>query len=292
MADKRPVALSIAGSDPSGGAGIQADLKTFHQHGVYGCAVISLLTVQNTERVDRVEIVSAELVAAQLSAVLDDIDVAAVKTGALGSAEIAEVVASALAKRALPLVIDPVRLASHGAALLEDRARTVLIEQLIPKAALVTPNAQEAAWLVGEPVRTVAEAERAARVLIRAGARAVLIKGGHLDEHDAVDVYADSDRLIELRAARVAGASAHGLGCALSAAITARLALGEAMLDACRGAKAWLREALEQAPVLGHGRRPIDHFAALSSVSSEGSRSITPEIPVLCGIFAGYHLSC
>jgi hydroxymethylpyrimidine/phosphomethylpyrimidine kinase len=273
MATNRRVALSIAGSDPSGGAGIQADLKTFHQHGVYGCAVISLLTVQNTERVERVELTSAELVGAQLDAVLADIEVAAVKTGALGSLEIVEVVAERMAKRTLPLVIDPVRLATHGAALLEDRARTVLLEQLIPKAVLVTPNASEAAWLLGEPVATVRDAQRAAQALLAYGAKAVLIKGGHLEERDAVDVYADASQLVELRAPRLRDVSAHGLGCTLSAAITARIALGETTLEACRAAKEWLRQAIEQAPAIGHGRRPVDHFAPLSISSSPPTSS-------------------
>lgn len=269
MAAKRPVALSIAGSDPSGGAGIQADLKTFHQHGVYGCAVISLLTVQNTQRVSRVEIATAELVGAQLEAVLADLEVAAIKTGALGSADIAEVVAAVLAERAagraLPLVIDPVRISSHGVALLEERARTVLIEQLAPRAHLITPNAHEAEWLTGMAVRSVADAERAAAALLRAGARAVLLKGGHLEEHDAIDVYADDSQRVVLRAPRVPALELHGLGCTLSAAITARVARGEALLEACRAAKEWLRRALEAAPAIGRGRRPVDHFAAVSS---------------------------
>lgn len=264
MTDRRRVALSIAGSDPSGGAGIQADLKAFHQHGVYGCAVISLLTVQNTERVERVEIMNAELVAAQLDAVLSDIDVAAVKTGALGSADNARVVAQRVAARGLALVLDPVRLASHGASLLEDQARTALLEQLVPCSVLVTPNAHEAAWLTGEPVRSARDAERAARALLKNGAQAVLVKGGHLDEPDALDVYADGSQLVVLRGPRAGNPSAHGLGCTLSAAIAARLALGESVLEACRQAKDWVRRALEGAPNIGHGRRPVDHFAAIS----------------------------
>lgn len=269
MAPKRPVVLSIAGSDPSGGAGIQADLKTFHQHGVYGCAVISLLTVQNTASVQHVENVSAELVGAQLDAVLDDLEVRAAKTGALGAAETVQAVARRFAKRAIPLVIDPVRVATHGASLLEDHAREVVLAQLLPCAALVTPNAHEAEWLTGHRVRSLHEAQRAARALLEAGAGAVLLKGGHLDERDAIDVFADHDGLRELRAPRVANVAAHGLGCALSAAITARIARGEAVLDACRAAKHWLTAALEAAPAIGHGRRPIDHFAAFSDVSSE-----------------------
>ena len=269
MASKRPVALSIAGSDPSGGAGIQADLKTFHQHGVYGCAVISLLTAQNTERVERVENVSASLVSAQLDVLLADVEVAAAKTGALGSADIVEAVAQRLSGRSFPLVIDPVRIASHGTTLLEDRARETLLRQLIPHAALITPNADEAEWLTGQRVRSLHDAQRAARTLLEAGAGAVLIKGGHLEESEAIDVFADRDGLRELRGPRVANVAAHGLGCTLSAAITARLARGEAVLDACRAAKHWLKAALESSPVIGRGRRPVDHFAALSAVSSE-----------------------
>jgi hydroxymethylpyrimidine/phosphomethylpyrimidine kinase len=269
MAIKRPIVLSIAGSDPSGGAGIQADLKTFHQHGVYGAAVISLLTVQNTERVAHVEIMSAELVGAQLDAVLSDLEVAAAKTGALGSAEVVQVVAQRLANRAVPLVIDPVRIATHGASLLEDRARERLLYELLPCAALVTPNAHEAEWLTGLQVRSYQDAQRAARALVEAGAGAALIKGGHLEENEAIDVFADRDGVHELRAPRLPDVAAHGLGCTLSAAITARLARGEAVLDACRTAKLWLLSALQSAPAIGRGRRPVDHFAALSSVSPE-----------------------
>src|SRR5690349_756794 len=160
MAGPKPVALSIAGSDPSGGAGIQADLKTFHQHGAYGAAVISLLTVQNTERVEHVENMSAALVGAQLDAVLADLAVAAAKTGALGSAEVAAAVAQRFTTRTIPLVVDPVRLATHGASLLEERAREVLLSQLVPCAALITPNAPEAEWLTGQRVRSRQDAER------------------------------------------------------------------------------------------------------------------------------------
>lgn len=269
MALKRPIALSIAGSDPSGGAGIQADLKTFHQHGVYGAAVISLLTVQNTERVERVEHISASLVGAQLDAVLGDLDVSAAKTGALGSAEVVEAVARRFEERALPLVIDPVRIATHGAPLLEDRAREVLLRELLPCAALLTPNAHEAEWLTGQRVRSLRDAQQAARALLEAGAGAVLLKGGHLEEGEAIDVFADREGVHELRAPRLPDVAAHGLGCALSAAITARLARREPVLDACRAAKHWLSAALENAPAIGRGRRPVDHFAALSSVSPE-----------------------
>jgi hydroxymethylpyrimidine/phosphomethylpyrimidine kinase len=263
MAFERPVALSIAGSDPSGGAGIQADLKTFHQHGVYGSAVISLLTVQNTQRVAHVEVMSATLVGAQIDAVLGDLRVAAAKTGALGSVEVVEAVAQRFMNRNVPLVVDPVRVATHGASLLEERAREVLMHGLLRCAVLVTPNAHEAEWLTGQPVRSLHDAQRAARALLEAGADAVLLKGGHLEEADAIDVFADRTGLHELRSPRVANASAHGLGCTLSAAITARLAGGAGVLDACRSAKQWLRTALESAPAIGHGRRPVDHFAAL-----------------------------
>jgi len=273
MAEKRPVALSIAGSDPSGGAGIQADLKTFHQHGVYGGAVVSLLTVQNTQRLARVEVVSADLVAAQLNAVIADLHVAAIKTGALGSAEVVDAVADSLAGRAIPLVIDPVRIASHGAALLEDGARAALIERLMPLAHLITPNAAEAEWLTGRAVRSVADAERAAGELLAAGARAVLLKGGHLDAQDAVDVYAVGAERLLLRAPRAPDVARHGLGCSLSAAITARLARGEQLLDACRAAKAWLRAAMQSAPAIGAGRRPVDHFASLPSALEEEDRA-------------------
>ena len=181
------VALTIAGSDPSGGAGIQADLKTFHQLGVYGEAVITLITVQNTLRLSRVEILDADLVRQQIEAVIADIPPAAAKTGALGNRAVVEAVASAAATFTFPLVVDPVMISKQGAQLADDSALNVLRESLLPRAFLLMPNLAEAEALTGLAVRAVAEMERAARTLVKMGARNVLVKGGHLDG-DAVDV--------------------------------------------------------------------------------------------------------
>ena len=218
------VALTIAGSDPSGGAGVAADLKTFHQHGVYGCAVVSLLTVQNTTSLRRVEVLPTALVAEQLDALLEDITPAAAKTGALGSAEIAVAVASRLRDARVPFVVDPVRIAKQdGAVLLEASARRVLLDAVLPHALLVTANAEEAAWLCECDVRDEAEAVAAAEGLQRRGARAVLIKGGHLHGTDAVDVLRLEDGSVHtLRSERLAARHTHGVGCTLSAAITAQ----------------------------------------------------------------------
>src|SRR5215475_8570954 len=174
------VALTIAGSDPSGGAGIQADLKTFHQFGVYGEAVITLLTVQNTCGVSRLDTMPADLVAAQIEAVLEDIPPAAIKTGALGSAEVVCAVARVLARFDIPVVVDPVMISKHGAPLASDAAVAVMKRELLPGATLITPNAPEAEALSGIPVRTVDDMRRVAALLCEMGCRAVLVKGGHV----------------------------------------------------------------------------------------------------------------
>lgn len=256
------VALSIAGSDPSGGAGVQADLKTFHRHRVYGAAVVTLVTVQDTRAVGRVEVLGADLVAGQLDAVLADLPPAAIKTGALGSAAIVETVAALLAGVSAPLVVDPVMSATHGAELLASDARRVLVERLLPRATLVTPNLAEASLLSGRPVEREADMREAAKAIAGFGARAVLVTGGHL-AGEAVDVcYADGafERLV---APRVATHHTHGVGCALSASIAAWLARGVGLLEACGRAKRWVRQAITSAPGLGQGAGPIDHFATI-----------------------------
>ncbi|HJK92712.1 MAG TPA: bifunctional hydroxymethylpyrimidine kinase/phosphomethylpyrimidine kinase [Polyangiaceae bacterium LLY-WYZ-15_(1-7)] len=256
------IALTIAGSDPSGGAGIQADLKTFHQHRVYGTSVLTLLTVQNTQRVSAVEVMAPELVRAQLEAVLEDVPPAAAKTGALGSAAVVEAVAEMAAGFAFPLVVDPVMISKHGAPLMDEAARAAF-PKLLARAALVTPNAHEAAALVGRPVETLAQAEDAAKALLDRGAKAALVKGGHVGEGgaEAVDVLATGAGVERFRAPRVDTKHTHGTGCTSSSAITARLARGEALEEAIRGAKAWLTEALRRAPGVGKGIGPVDHFA-------------------------------
>lgn len=258
-----PIALTIAGSDPSGGAGIQADLKTFHQFGVYGEAVITLLTVQNTTRVSRVEVMSPALVLEQLAAVLEDIPPAAAKTGALGSVEMVAAVARAAATFGFPLVVDPVMVSKHGSALLPGPAVNAVREQLLPRAALVTPNVPEAEALTGIAIRNLDDARRAACRIREMGARAVLIKGGHL-AGDATDVLFDGVEWHEFPSPRIETRHTHGTGCTYSAAITAGLARGMAPASAVEAAKKFIHEAIRTNPGLGRGSGPVNHHARTS----------------------------
>jgi hydroxymethylpyrimidine/phosphomethylpyrimidine kinase len=255
-----PIALTIAGSDPSGGAGIQADLKTFHQFGVYGEAVITLVTVQNTLSLEHVECLPAVLVLHQIRAVLDDIPPLAGKTGALGNRQIVESVARAAEDFRFPLVVDPVMVSQHGRLLVSEDAREAIRNELAPRAFLLMPNLAEAAVLTGLEVRDVDGMHRAARALRDLGAKAVLVKGGHL-EGDAVDVLHASGLRREFRAERIVTRHTHGTGCTYSAAVTAGLALGESLEDAIAHAKAFVTEALRSAPGLGRGSGPLNHHA-------------------------------
>ncbi len=254
------MALTIAGSDPSGGAGIQADLKTFHQFGVYGEAVITLLTVQNTVRVSRVEVMPPSLVLEQLAAVIEDIPPGAAKTGALGSADMVEAVALAAADFSFPLVVDPVMVSKHGMSLLPAAAVAAIRDMLLPRAFLITPNVPEAEALTGITIRTMEEMRRAACRLRELGARAVLIKGGHL-EGDATDLLFDGTGWHEFPAPRVATPHTHGTGCTYSAAITAGLALRLALPDAVGRAKRFIHQAIRTNPGLGQGSGPVNHHA-------------------------------
>ncbi|MGD0580360.1 MAG: bifunctional hydroxymethylpyrimidine kinase/phosphomethylpyrimidine kinase [Bryobacteraceae bacterium] len=257
---KQPVALSIAGSDPSGGAGIQADLKTFHQFGLYGEAVITLLTVQNTRAVTRVELLDPDLVEQQVRAVLEDIPPAAIKTGALGRATVVLRLAWLAPLFRCPLVVDPILLSTLGAPLLAEEARTALLEYLLPRATLITPNLQEAAALTGLPVANVQSMREAARRLGERTGAAVLVKGGHL-EGDAVDILWDGVSFREYRAPRVETVHTHGTGCTYSAAITALLALAHPLPEAVARAKAFITEAIRTSPGLGGGSGPVNHHA-------------------------------
>ena len=257
----RAVALTIAGSDPSGGAGIQADLKTFHQFGVYGEAVITLLTVQNTTRVERVDCVSPEMVLEQLRCVLDDIPPDAAKTGALGNRWIVEAVAEAAALFRFPLVVDPVMISKHGMPLMPDEARSAVLTRLLPHATLLTPNLHEAAALTGREVRDVKGMREAARRLVDTGARAVLVKGGHLREAPTDVLLADGE-WYEFPALRIDTLHTHGTGCTYSVAITAELARGTPLPSAVAHAKAYIWEAIFSNPRLGRGAGPVNHHAA------------------------------
>lgn len=255
-----PVALTIAGSDPSGGAGIQADLKTFHQFGVYGEAVITLITVQNTTGVEAVECLPPELVRRQVQAVVADIPPAAAKTGALGDAGIVRAVAELAAGFAFPLVVDPVMISKHGAPLLAGDAREAVIRELLPAAFLVTPNLHEAAALAGFPVNSLEDMRRAAERIRQLGPRAVLIKGGHLPEM-AVDLLLLEGDVREFPAHKIDTPHTHGTGCTYSAAITALLARGLDLPKAVRHAKEFITEAIRTNPGLGRGSGPVNHHA-------------------------------
>jgi hydroxymethylpyrimidine/phosphomethylpyrimidine kinase len=258
-----PIALTIAGSDPSGGAGIQADLKTFHQLRVFGTAAITLITVQNTRRVSRVDVLDPALVAAQIDAVLEDLAPRAVKTGALGNAAVIEAVAS----RALacPLVVDPVMISKHGAPLMDAAARTVVRDLLLPKATLVTPNLHEAAELSGLAVENSRRMKEAARRIAGFGVASVLIKGGHLEgeeyRNQTVDVLYHEGTFTEFPATRIDTVHTHGTGCTYSAAITAYLARGMTVFDAVSAAKRFIAEAIRTNPGLGSGSGPVNHWA-------------------------------
>ena len=254
----QPVALTIAGSDPSGGAGLQADLKTFQAFDVYGMSVVTLLTVQNTVEVRLVEPVSAELVEAQLDAATTDIPPQAAKTGALGTREVVEVVAEWARKTSVPLVVDPVMMSTQGNRSLAGDARGVVVEQLLPRAVLVTPNLDEARVLAEMPVENVEQMEVAARLIAEHGPEGVLVKGGHLPG-EPTDVLFWEGRIERFSAARVASRHTHGTGCTYSAAITAELAKGSSMVDAVGSAKSYVTRAIAEAPGLGQGTGPVRH---------------------------------
>jgi hydroxymethylpyrimidine/phosphomethylpyrimidine kinase len=262
-------ALTIAGSDSGGGAGIQADLKTFTVFGVFGMSAVTAVTAQNTCGVVGVHAVPAAFVRQQIDAVVSDIGVDAAKTGMLVSAEIIRTVAGAVHAHAIaPLVVDPVMLAQSGGALLEPAACATLRRELLPLATLVTPNVPEAEALTGMTIRSVAEMRNAARALIDQGAAACLVKGGHLSGDEAVDVFDDGRNAIELRVARLPTPHTHGTGCQLSAAITAELARGAPLLAAVECAKRFITVAIRNALAIGTGAGPANPLAWLKEGSS------------------------
>lgn len=259
-----PKALTIAGSDSGGGAGIQADLKTFTVFGVYGTSAITALTAQNTVGVSAVHVPPAEFVTAQLRAVLEDIGTDAAKTGMLANAAIVDAVARAVRDYSIDrLVVDPVMIAQSGAALIEPEAIETLRRDLMPLALLVTPNAPEAEVLTGRQIGTVDDLRLAARDLVRQGARSVLIKGGHLQGDDAVDVFDDGKVVQELRAPRIHTTNTHGTGCQLSAAITAGLAKGRTLNQAVTEAKHFISAAIANGLAIGRGHGPANPLALL-----------------------------
>lgn len=262
-----PIALTIAGSDSSGGAGIQADLKAFAACGVYGASVITALTAQNTRGVSAVHVVPADFVTAQLDAVMSDLDVRAVKTGMLAQGDIIGAVAAALTRWSPPnLVVDPVMIATSGDALLAPDAVATLRAELLPRARLVTPNLPEAARLTGRDVATSDdEVRRQGELLLASGCGAVLIKGGHGSGAESVDYLFSRDGVVSFSAPRIATRNTHGTGCTLASAIAAGLAKDLALSDAVGAAKDYVTAAIAAADRLavGHGHGPVHHFHRL-----------------------------
>jgi len=260
------VALTIAGSDSGGGAGIQADLKTFAALGVFGTSAITAITAQNSIEVREILSVAPSFVVAQIDTVLDDLPVAATKTGMLASAEMIDALgALATAGRIPRLVVDPVLVASTGHRLLDPAAETAYLERLVPAATVVTPNLHEAGVLLGTALETLDDQRAAARALTEVGARWAVVKGGHATTDagsDAIDVVCDGRDVVELRAPRVVTANTHGSGCTFASAITAGLARGMPPMDAIRAAKTYVHTAITGSArwQLGAGHGPLDHF--------------------------------
>jgi hydroxymethylpyrimidine/phosphomethylpyrimidine kinase len=261
-----PIALTIAGSDSCGGAGIQADLKTFSALGVYGASAITALTAQNTQGVEAVLVVPPDFVARQIKVVARDLNIAAVKIGMLATSEIIEAVAGALELLpGVPVVLDPVMVAASGDILLDEDAIDTLRTVLLPRADLITPNLPEAAKLLdGDEAGNERAMSDQAAALRRLGAKAVLIKGGHAEGDQAVDILVDGAGELRLSAPRVATGNTHGTGCTLSSAIAAELAKGASLREAVARAKAYVTAAIAAADKLGvgEGRGPVHHFHA------------------------------
>ena len=257
---RMPTALTIAGSDSGGGAGIQADLKTFSAFRVFGTSVVTGLTAQNTRGVRGVELPTTDFITAQLRAVLEDIGVDAVKTGMLATGDIIRTVAGMVREFGLRnLVVDPVMIAASGDALMQHEAAPVMREHLFPLATVVTPNLDEATFLCERKIRTVEEMQEAARAIHAMGPRYVLIKGGHLPGDKVVDLLFDGREFVRRKGPRIPG-EFHGTGCTLSSAIASGLARGLDVRSAVAAAQSYIALAIQTAPAVGKGRRPLNHF--------------------------------
>jgi hydroxymethylpyrimidine/phosphomethylpyrimidine kinase len=261
MAMKRiPKAMTIAGSDSGGGAGIQADLKTFAALGVYGTSTLTAITAQNTVGVTAIHEIPADIIAAQIEAVLTDIGADAVKTGMLSSSAIIEVVVSTLNRHHITaLVVDPVMVAKSGDRLLREEAIEALRTRLVPLAAVVTPNIPEAEALTGMKITTDADVRSVAQQIVSMGAHAVVVKGGHRDG-PATDVLYDGSRFREFTTPRIDTKNTHGTGCTFASAVAAGLARGMAVIDAVGLAKDYVTEAIRCSFAVGHGHGPLNHF--------------------------------
>jgi hydroxymethylpyrimidine/phosphomethylpyrimidine kinase len=256
-------ALTIAGSDSGAGAGIQADLKTFAACGVYGTCAITAVTAQNTTGVTSWQALEADLVIAQMEAVAEDFEVRAVKTGMLATSAIVEAVAATVRELGLPnLVVDPVMVAKRGDRLLSDDAAHAIRLDLLPRAEIVTPNIPEAEVMARMTIRSLHDMREAGRRILGLGPRVVVVKGGHLDGPNSIDVVVSDDDNFELRGRRIVGPHTHGTGCTFSAAIAAFLARGHSAREALDKARAYLEGAIAHAPGLGHGHGPLGHFWA------------------------------
>jgi hydroxymethylpyrimidine/phosphomethylpyrimidine kinase len=254
-------ALTIAGSDSGGGAGIQADLKTFAAHGVYGCSAITAVTAQNTLGVLQWQALPTDLVTAQIEAIAGDIGADAVKVGMLANAAIVEAVAAAIADLELPqVVVDPVMIAKGGDRLLLEDAVAAMRTELLPRAHMITPNVPEAEVIAAVRIRTVGDMRQAARAILALGPRVVMVKGGHLDGPESVDIVCSRDGEFEISMPRLFTRNTHGTGCTLSSAIAANLALGLDDRTAIQRARQYLDGAMRHAPDIGHGHGPLQHF--------------------------------
>ena len=254
-------ALTIAGSDSGGGAGIQADLKTFAAHQVYGTSAIAALTAQNTQAVLGVHAVPAEFVVAQIDAVASDIEIHAAKTGMLATADVVEAVAAALARWAFPhVVVDPVMVAKSGDQLLADSAVASVRRSLVPRASVITPNRMEAEVLLGRSVRTREDARDAARRLVDLGAGAAILKGGHFDDAEVIDLLFDGAAFHEFRHPRLHTRHTHGTGCTFAASLAAHLALGHGLPEAVQQTTDYVAGAIAHGLAIGRGHGPLDHF--------------------------------
>lgn len=253
-------ALTIAGSDSGGGAGIQADLKTFSALGVYGASVITAITAQNTVGVTAIMDVTTDVISRQIEAVLTDVKPQAVKTGMLSNADIIQTVSDGLRKYSVKkLVVDPVMVAKSGDRLLQDNAISALIERLLPQAMVLTPNIPEAEVLTGKKITTISDMEIAADTLRAMGPKYIIVKGGHL-KGEAIDVFYDGRKIYHLRHQRIRSKNTHGTGCTFSAAITAHLAKGFTVLESVRLAKRYISLAITHAFSVGSGHGPVHHF--------------------------------
>jgi len=262
------VALTIAGSDSSGGAGIQADLKTFQAHGVFGMSAVTAVTVQNTQKVYDIQEIEPRIVHDQITCLFDDVKIDAVKIGMVSSIELTKAIARALkAVNPPPVVLDPVMISKSGYRLLNQDAQGSLVDNLFPLAEVITPNIYEAEALIGKKINNADEMKNAAQEILKLGAKKVVIKGGHLEEDRATDVLYDGKEYKELHSHRVKTKNTHGTGCTFSSAIAANIALGKKFFQAVELAKEYITGAIEHSLSIGQGHGPTHHFFDLYAKS-------------------------